>query len=631
MGDYVWFHDVSWHASYAVYFFVIGILAGLSFISYGSWRTPALRPLREKTAYASFVLLGLGGMLLIADLSQPLRFLNILNPAYLNFKSPLAWGALNIVAFSIASIFYILALRKGDEKNGQLLALITALLALGLPIYTGFDLTVHQSRPVWNTPIMPVLFVALAIASGSAVGALLAAGNAEAQKVLREYMLWSAGAVAVMLVSIMGTTNYGGSAAELTFMIMTTGTMGLLFIGVGFLGGSVAPALMLFAPMGKSQPVHKSLGESRENRVLLRDIIHKLDPEGKRGMKQFWEFKDGEDYMRHHFDNVPGLKEAGGLDFLKKHGVWPIYGKLDPKTGKVSDKTGREIKAEYGLYKKEISAADMAGATVDSKGIISKNGKAIGVRRDGKNYVGFPTGNRLINVRIDQWAEYGFNPMPTFKRIPWHETMKEDELILSTFKLNVHKQSRTAAVKWLAEIAHSNPAWMNPETAAKLGVKTGDLVRVESAVGHLVTKAYVTEGIHPKVVSIPTGFGHWEYGRLATLRLKDKKGEASHGQDDPDLNNVWWDDKGVHPNNIIPVVADPIGGSQGWYDTVVKVTKAGPNDKYGDSEGNWEKHVAAYKETMRYAYTGDLHRKMHPEMASWAGPDSVKHKAGGGH
>lgn len=255
MGEYVWFHDVSWHASYAVYFFVIGILAGLSFISYGSWRTPALRPLREKTAYASFVLLGLGGMLLIADLSQPLRFLNILNPAYLNFTSPLAWGALNIVAFGIASILYILSLRKGDEKTGPLLALITALLALGLPIYTGFDLAVHQSRPVWNTPIMPVLFVAMAIASGSAVGALLAAGNTEAQKVLREYMLWSAAAVAVMLVSIMGTTNYGGSAAELTFVIMTTGTMGLLFVGVGFLGGSVAPAVMLFAPIGKSEGV----------------------------------------------------------------------------------------------------------------------------------------------------------------------------------------------------------------------------------------------------------------------------------------------------------------------------------------------------------------------------------------
>lgn len=255
MGDYVWFHDISWHAAYAVYFFVIGILAGLSFLSYGSWRTPALRPLREKAAYGSFALLALGGVLLIGDLSQPLRFLNILNPVYLNFTSPLAWGALNIVAFGACSVLYLLALRKGDEARGRWLAGVVALLALGLPVYTGFDLTVHQSRPVWNTPIMPVLFVALAVASGSAVGALLALGNAEAQKVLREYMLWSAAAVAVILVSIMGTTNYGGTAAELTFMIMTTGSMGLLFIGVGFIAGSLAPAALLYAPMGRSQSV----------------------------------------------------------------------------------------------------------------------------------------------------------------------------------------------------------------------------------------------------------------------------------------------------------------------------------------------------------------------------------------
>ena len=170
----------------------------------------------------------------------------------------------------------------------------------------------------------------------------------------------------------------------------------------------------------------------------------------------------------------------------------------------------------------------------------------------------------MINVRVDEWAEYGFNPMPTFKRIPWHETMQDDEMILSTFKLNVHKQSRTAAVKWLAEIAHSNPAWMNPVTARKLGVKTGDLVRIETRVGHMVTKAYVTEGIHPKVISIPTAFGHWEYGRLATLKLKDKKSEASHGQDDPDLNNVWWTTRASIPTT-----------SSRWWPTRSAVRKAG--------------------------------------------------------
>ncbi len=252
MGEYVWFHDVSWHSSYAIYFFVIGILAGLSFLSYGSWLTPALRPLREKAAYISVVLLALGGALLIADLSQPLRFLNTLNPMYMHFTSPLAWGALNITAFGIASVLYILALRKGDEKRGKLLATITALLALGLPVYTGFDLSVHQSRPVWSTPAMPVLFVALAIASGSAVGSLLAGSNAAAQKVLRDFMLWSTAAVGVVLVAILGTTHYGGVADELTFQILTSGNMGLVFVGLGLLAGIAAPmALMLLVPVGQ--------------------------------------------------------------------------------------------------------------------------------------------------------------------------------------------------------------------------------------------------------------------------------------------------------------------------------------------------------------------------------------------
>ena len=253
MGDYVWFHDVSWHATYAIYFFVIGICSGLAFLSYGSWVTAELRPLRVKAAVGSFVLLAVGGLLLIGDLSQPLRFLNSLNPAYLNFSSPLAWGALNIVAFGIASVLYLLALRKGDEGRGKLLAAITALLALGLPIYTGYDLTVHQSRPVWNTPVIPVLFVAMAIASGSAVGALLAGGNEGAQRVLRQYLMWSCGAVGVMLISILGTTNYGGSAQELTFLILTTGTMGLIFVGAGIVAGTAAPIALLLAPFGRQQ------------------------------------------------------------------------------------------------------------------------------------------------------------------------------------------------------------------------------------------------------------------------------------------------------------------------------------------------------------------------------------------
>lgn len=253
MGDYTVFHDVSWHASYAVYFFVIGIAAGLFFFSYLSWHKEVFRPLREKTAYASFALTTVGGLLLIADLSQPLRFLNIMNPAYLQFSSPLAWGGLNIIAFGLVSVAYLLMLRKGDEKMGRTLATVGALLALGLPVYTGFDLTVHQSRPVWNTPLMPVLFVAMAIVSAAAVASFLAMGNEAALRMLRLYMLWSAGAVGVMLISLLGTTAYGGSAEELAYTILTGGSMGLIFVGIGILAGTAAPIALMLAPFGRQQ------------------------------------------------------------------------------------------------------------------------------------------------------------------------------------------------------------------------------------------------------------------------------------------------------------------------------------------------------------------------------------------
>jgi polysulfide reductase chain C len=253
MGDYVWFHDYSWHATYAVYFFIIGIAAGLFFFSFLSWHSKVFEPLRLKTAYGSFALLLVGGLLLISDLAQPLRFLNILNPAYLHFTSPLAWGALNLLSFGAVSLAYLYMLRKGDAKVAGTLATIGALLALGLPVYTGFDLAVHQSRPIWNTPAIPALFVAMAAVSGAAVTSFLARGNDAALQSLRLYMLWSAVAVATILVSILGTTAYGGSAEELTFTLLTSGGLGIVFIGLGILAGTAAPIALMLAPYGRQE------------------------------------------------------------------------------------------------------------------------------------------------------------------------------------------------------------------------------------------------------------------------------------------------------------------------------------------------------------------------------------------
>lgn len=251
MGDFNIIHAMPWTGAYAIYFFTIGISAALFFFSALSWFREPFVPVRASAAYASFALLVASGLLLVADLSQPMRFLNTVNPAYMTFTSPLAWGALNLLTFGIASVVYLYALRVKRDALARRVAIVGSLLALGLPVYTGFDLTVHQNRPVWNTPLIPILFVALSLVSGAAVAILLALRESAATQALRGIMLWSAGAVAVMLVSILGTTAYGGTGAELTFLAMTEGTMGLVFIGVGILAGTALPIALMLAPMGR--------------------------------------------------------------------------------------------------------------------------------------------------------------------------------------------------------------------------------------------------------------------------------------------------------------------------------------------------------------------------------------------
>ena len=384
----------------------------------------------------------------------------------------------------------------------------------------------------------------------------------------------------------------------------------------------------LYPCLSIRQPVIKPLGGTQEFRQTMIDVIQKVDPDGALGMRKYFEFESVEDWMRQHFDSIPGLKEDGGWDHMKQVGVWPVYGKVSKDDAKLLDDNGDEVEPEYGLHTAELSAAAMLGAEVQPDGSITKDGAIIGVQINGRNHAGFGTPSRRIEIYKESYRKYGFNPLPVYKRLPSRDK-KPGELILTTFKVNVHTQSRTASLKYLAEIYHKNPAWISPVRAKALGIADGDLVRITSSLGYMVTRAHLTEGIHPEVVAISTACGHSAYGRLSTLKHKEADAEWALGGDPDITNNVWWDDKGVHPNPIIRLSIDPIGGSQGWYDTVVTVAPAQPGDTYGDTKVSVEESMKDYEETLRYAYTGDLHRAAHAEVdVDW---NTLPRPAGGGH
>ena len=73
----------------------------------------------------------------------------------------------------------------------------------------------------------------------------------------------------------------------------------------------------------------------------------------------------------------------------------------------------------------------------------------------------------------------------------------------------------TNAVARLRDIAPDNPVSINIDDAARLGLRTGDAVAIETPGGRVVGTAMVRRGIMPGVVAIPHGYGHRELGARA--------------------------------------------------------------------------------------------------------------------
>ncbi len=99
------------------------------------------------------------------------------------------------------------------------------------------------------------------------------------------------------------------------------------------------------------------------------------------------------------------------------------------------------------------------------------------------------------------------------------------DLALILYPSSTLYDGRGANKAWLQELPDptSKAVWgswveIHPETAARIGVKSGDPVRVETEAGKLELPAYLYAGLRKDVIAIPLGQGHTAYGRYATGR-----------------------------------------------------------------------------------------------------------------
>jgi anaerobic selenocysteine-containing dehydrogenase len=177
------------------------------------------------------------------------------------------------------------------------------------------------------------------------------------------------------------------------------------------------------------------------------------------------------------------------------------------------------------------------------------------------------------------------------------ETAKYFQLHLVTFKWNVHTQGRTQSQKYLSEIVHHNPMWIHTGAARRRGIRTGDMVEITTyrpyghmmkgggeVLGRAVIPAFVTEGIHPRVLAVSNTLGNPWHGRAANARggrkqVLDAWDDKVIAEDQDLTGDIWWDERkggtgaGYNINAILPIQPSPLVGMQGWYDTVCSIRK----------------------------------------------------------
>jgi anaerobic selenocysteine-containing dehydrogenase len=351
-------------------------------------------------------------------------------------------------------------------------------------------------------------------------------------------------------------------------------------------------------------------GEVWEETEFWIDLSWRIDPDGDLGIRKWFESPNDpsrpvsvDEYYGWMFENsVPGLPEKASklsmtpLEYMRRFGA---------------------VEVEKDVY--EVNERPIEDIEPDDDGIARKDGAPVGVEIGDEVVQGFKSPSRKLEWYSKTMDDWGWHKeaIPGYQRshVYWRDMDIEgsERFLLPIFRLPTLIHTRSGNAKYLYEISHGHPLWINANDAEALGFETADLVRIETESGHFVMRAWPTEGIRPGVVAASHHLGRWrledETGNerwssaLVNLeelddgkwRLRQLKGIEPFTSDDPDSERIWWRDPGVNQNLAFPVHPDPISGMHAWHQKV-KLVPAQPGDRYGDVVVDTNRSHEIYKQ-----------------------------------
>ena len=164
--------NIEWSLVFFTLF--VGLASGVfTGIAVSEWTGGAVKLIRFPGAVLTLAALIIGGGASVLHLGRPERIFGALEQP----GSGIFMEALLIGLFGLIAIFYLLALRRGaSELVTKLLATIGAIPAVLLAYAVGITYMM-PSRPAWDTPFLPMLYMASAAVMGCFCIAALLSGR----------------------------------------------------------------------------------------------------------------------------------------------------------------------------------------------------------------------------------------------------------------------------------------------------------------------------------------------------------------------------------------------------------------------------------------------------------------------
>lgn len=247
-------HNIAFGPLIALYFFLAGLSAGLLLLSaMGSvfgWKQ--MRPLAKPLSALALATIIPGGLSLLVDLGQPLRALYL----FVNFNplSVMSWGSYILLIYNlVAAVYAWLVWRDDSRQKAWGWAGIIAAVALGL--YTGVLLAVAPGHPLWNSAVVPVLFLVsgivaalslLSVCQALPFGTLIPQTAADdvlhSLKVLFVFLELILVAAHLIILGLIGSS--GTEVAK----YLVAGARSFSFLGIQIVLGTIIPlAIVAFA------------------------------------------------------------------------------------------------------------------------------------------------------------------------------------------------------------------------------------------------------------------------------------------------------------------------------------------------------------------------------------------------